>query len=101
MSELSAPTSRDEFSYLPPYVAPHTKTQKKLAEIWRQTLGLDRIGISDSFEDIGGSSLIAAAIFAEIEKVFAVKVEMITLIQAATIEELAFKVEGLMRAAAG
>jgi acyl carrier protein len=95
MSESSAPTSRDEFSYLPAYVAPRTATEERLVEIWQHALDVDRIGIADSFEDIGGSSMIAAAIFAEIEKVFAVKVKMIMLIEAATVEELARKVEEL------
>lgn len=93
MSGSGAPTSRDEFSYLPTYVSPRTATEKKLAEIWQDALDVDRIGVTNSYEDLGGSSLVAAAIFAEIEKVFAVKVEMIMLIEAATVEELALKID--------
>lgn len=93
MSGSGAPTSRGEFSYLPTYVMPRTATEKKLAEIWQDALDVDRIGVTDLYEDLGGSSLVAAAIFAEIEKVFAVKVEMIMLIEAATVEELALKID--------
>ena len=95
MSGTSALTPRDEFSYLPSYVAPKTTTEEKLVHIWQQALGVDRIGIDDAFEDLGGSSLIAAAIFAEIQKVFAVKVEMIVLIKSATVKELAVKIDEL------
>ncbi|MFE0387794.1 amino acid adenylation domain-containing protein [Streptomyces bungoensis] len=39
------------------YVAPATPAEKILAEIWREVLGLSRIGVHDDFFRIGGSSL--------------------------------------------
>ncbi|MEU2310120.1 amino acid adenylation domain-containing protein [Streptomyces misionensis] len=39
------------------YVAPATPAEKILAEIWREVLGLARIGVHDDFFRIGGSSL--------------------------------------------
>ena len=39
------------------YVAPATATEKVLAEIWREVLGLSLIGLHDDFFRIGGSSL--------------------------------------------
>ncbi|MCH0567041.1 non-ribosomal peptide synthetase [Streptomyces sp. MUM 2J] len=39
------------------YVAPATPVEKILAEIWREVLGLSRIGVHDDFFRIGGSSL--------------------------------------------
>ncbi|MEW2619099.1 amino acid adenylation domain-containing protein [Streptomyces sp. NPDC048106] len=39
------------------YVAPATAAEKILAEIWREVLGLARIGVHDDFFRIGGSSL--------------------------------------------
>ncbi|MFB7504582.1 non-ribosomal peptide synthetase, partial [Streptomyces broussonetiae] len=39
------------------YVAPSTAAEKILAEIWREVLGLSRIGVHDDFFRIGGSSL--------------------------------------------
>ncbi|MFJ6138686.1 amino acid adenylation domain-containing protein [Kitasatospora sp. NPDC092286] len=39
------------------YVAPATATEKVLAEIWREVLGLSLIGVHDDFFRIGGSSL--------------------------------------------
>ena len=95
-----ARVSRDEY-LVSPYVAPRTATEAKLAEIWQQVLNIDRIGATDSFEDLGGSSLLAAAIFVEIEKVFGVTIKMIMLVAAPTIEELSVKVEELGREAKG
>ncbi|MFJ3495852.1 amino acid adenylation domain-containing protein [Streptomyces sp. NPDC086091] len=39
------------------YTAPATPAEKLLAEIWREVLGLSRIGVHDDFFRIGGSSL--------------------------------------------
>ncbi|MFE3928063.1 amino acid adenylation domain-containing protein [Streptomyces sp. YIM B13508] len=39
------------------YVAPSTPAERILAEIWREVLGLSRIGVHDDFFRIGGSSL--------------------------------------------
>ncbi|MGC1357386.1 MAG: phosphopantetheine-binding protein [Xanthobacteraceae bacterium] len=98
MSAVSAPTSRDEFFLISAYVAPRTATEQKLAAIWQHALGIGSIGINDAYEDLGGSSLLAASIFAEIEKVFAIKAEMNILIEAPTVEKLAQKLDQLARA---
>jgi amino acid adenylation domain-containing protein len=39
------------------YVPPGTATERKLADIWAQVLGLARVGIRDNFFDLGGTSL--------------------------------------------
>ncbi|MBV1948805.1 non-ribosomal peptide synthetase [Streptomyces sp. BV129] len=39
------------------YAAPATPAEKVLAEVWREVLGLARIGVHDDFFRIGGSSL--------------------------------------------
>ncbi|GAA1930713.1 pyoverdine non-ribosomal peptide synthetase PvdD [Streptomyces sodiiphilus] len=39
------------------YVAPRTRTELVLAQVWREVLGISRIGVHDDFFLIGGSSL--------------------------------------------
>ena len=87
---------RRQLPLLGPYVAPRTQTEQKLAEIWRSGLGMDQIGIADGYEDLGGDSLRAAGIFAEIEQTFAIEIPMATLVDAPTIEQLAQKVDELV-----
>ena len=87
---------RRQLPLLGPYVAPRTATERKLAEIWCQALGMDEIGIADGYEDLGGDSLRAAGIFAEIEQVFAIEIPMATLVDAPTIEQLAPRVDELV-----
>ena len=46
------------------FIAPRTAWQKKIAAIWSDILGIDRVGIYDSFFDLGGDSMRAAEAFA-------------------------------------
>ncbi len=46
------------------YVAPETPVEETLASIWRQVLGVDRVGIDDDFFDLGGHSLLAVRMLA-------------------------------------
>jgi len=41
------------------FVAPCTSTEKALAAIWAELLGLDRVGSHDDFFELGGHSLLA------------------------------------------
>jgi thioesterase domain-containing protein/acyl carrier protein len=52
---------------------PASETEKKLAEIWRQVLGMDAVGKLDDFFDLGGDSFAATALAAEIEATFGVR----------------------------
>ncbi|WP_446038675.1 amino acid adenylation domain-containing protein [Streptomyces sp. SID1121] len=41
-----------------PYQAPRTRTERLLAQVWAQVLGLERVGVHDHFRDLGGDSLL-------------------------------------------
>ncbi|MES1244667.1 MAG: amino acid adenylation domain-containing protein, partial [Acidobacteriota bacterium] len=40
-----------------PFVAPRTEAERALAGIWEGLLGIDRVGVEDSFFELGGSSI--------------------------------------------
>ncbi|WP_051450882.1 non-ribosomal peptide synthetase [Actinospica robiniae] len=44
------------------YVAPRDPREEQVAAIWREVLGVDRVGVEDSFFDLGGDSLRAIAL---------------------------------------
>jgi thioesterase domain-containing protein/acyl carrier protein len=65
------------------------KVENQLAAIWRETLGLESVGIDQNYFDLGGDSSLAVRMFADIEKIFKVKLPLATLYETPTIEQLA------------
>ncbi|MCZ6769827.1 MAG: amino acid adenylation domain-containing protein [Acidobacteria bacterium] len=60
----------------------------QMEDIWREVLGLARIGVRDDFFELGGTSLLALRLFSKIETVFKRKFPPATLIEDSTIEKL-------------
>ncbi len=72
-----------------PFVAPRHPIEEKLAAIWSELLGVDRIGVNDRFFDLGGHSLIATQTIARIRTVFQVELSSELLFNSPTIASLA------------
>ena len=53
---------------------PANPTEELVAEIWRELLGLDAIGMNDNFYDLGGHSMLAMRAVARIEKATGVRI---------------------------
>ena len=79
-------------------MASRTPTEEeKLAEIWRDVLGVERVGITDNYEDRGVDSLLAASIFVEIEETFAISMPTTALADAPTIEHERVKTSDIIQ----
>lgn len=89
---------RGEFPVLGPWVAPRTPTERKIAEIWRRALNMDRVGVTDRFDQLGGDSLLAISIFADLEEAFATAVPIAALARSPTVEQLARRIDELLAA---
>lgn len=50
------------------YVAPRTQTEEAFAAIWRELLGIERVGVHDNFFDLGGNSLLIIRVVAKANK---------------------------------
>ena len=87
---------RQQFPLLGAYVAPRSHTEQKLAEIFRMALRMDEVSITDDFEQLGGDSLIAVSIYADIEKAFDIEVAPGSLARLPTIEQLASTIDKLV-----
>lgn len=74
------------------YVAPRNDIERKLAELWRQTLRIDRVGVRDSFFELGGDSVLAAQIVTSAHRTFGVAIDLREAFEAFTIEHLAKRV---------
>ncbi|MCP5106172.1 MAG: hypothetical protein GY950_22490, partial [bacterium] len=58
------------------YAAPGTGTEKKLAAIWEEFLGIKNLGIHDDFFELGGDSLKAINVGGKIHKEFHKKISL-------------------------
>ncbi len=76
------------------FAPPRDAVEKGLAELWGKLLGVEGVGIQDSFFDLGGHSLIAVRLFNEIADKFEVDLPISVLMQSPTIETLATVVRG-------
>jgi amino acid adenylation domain-containing protein/non-ribosomal peptide synthase protein (TIGR01720 family) len=47
------------------YVPPSTDTERVLAEIWAQVLGVDRVGVEDNFFELGGDSILSMQVVSQ------------------------------------
>jgi amino acid adenylation domain-containing protein len=70
-------------------VAPRDVHEERLLEIWQDVLGIDRIGVTDNFFQLGGHSLKAMQIASQIHKRLGVKVALRQVFQMPSIAELA------------
>ena len=68
---------------------PKDQLESRLVDIWQEVLKLPHVGVNDDFFQLGGHSLKAVQIFAEIERIFGYKLPLATLFQATTVKELA------------
>ncbi len=68
---------------------PRTDVEQRVTAIWRNLLGVDSIAPDDDFFEIGGSSLLAARVFAQIDKEFGRLLPLSTLFEAPTVRKLA------------
>jgi acyl carrier protein len=75
------------------YVAPRGWVEERLAGIWCQVLGIDRIGIRDNFFSIGGHSLLATQIISKVREVFNVELPLRSIFEGPTVADLAERVE--------
>jgi hypothetical protein len=66
--EVDAAALPDPFSDDDGHVAPRTPTEKLLAGIWQEVLGVKRVGLHDNFFDIGGHSLLAIRVITAVRR---------------------------------
>jgi hypothetical protein len=48
--------------------APRTETEQLVAEVWRELLKSDRVGVHDNFFEIGGHSLLSMQVIVRLER---------------------------------
>ncbi|WP_010248511.1 non-ribosomal peptide synthetase [Acetivibrio cellulolyticus] len=76
------------------YIEPTNETEEHLVDIWKNILGVDRVGIKDNFFDIGGNSILLIQMHSKIDKQYPGKVSMTDIFAHTTIEKLSELIRG-------
>ena len=81
-------------------VEPTTETERELADLWRRLLNLSTVGVDDDYFALGGTSVLAVSMFAEVARRYGVKLPLTSILESPTVRTLAQRIEshGLVRA---
>ncbi|MBV8201007.1 MAG: non-ribosomal peptide synthetase, partial [Acidobacteria bacterium] len=70
------------------YVPAETPVEHQLVAIWREVLGVPRVGIHDNFFELGGHSFHAARVLARVQELFGARVPLRGLLEDPTVAGL-------------
>jgi FkbH-like protein len=77
-----------------PAVPPRTETERRLASIWADILGVSEVGVDDDYtSDLCGTSLLAVSIFARTERELGVRLPLVALVETPTIAGIAARID--------
>jgi amino acid adenylation domain-containing protein len=71
------------------YVPPTGQMEKQIAQLWKEVLGLDKVGIHDNFFDLGGNSIDIARVNSRLIELDAGDIPVIEMFRYSTIRSLA------------
>jgi hypothetical protein len=83
----------DPFAADDDFVAPRSETERAIARIWQELLGVSRVSLHDNFLDIGGHSLLALRAINRIAKTCGVRLSPSSL-NLQTLEQIAAQCGG-------
>jgi acyl transferase domain-containing protein len=85
-----------------PYAAPRTDTERVLAGIWEDVLGIRPVGIHDDFYELGGHSLLALQVLSRVRQALGAELPLRAIFDAPTVARLAVRIlEGEARTVDG
>ena len=70
-----------------------TPTEEAIAEVFAGVLGVERIGVDDSFFDLGGNSLVATRVVARVNAALGTEIGVLDLFEAPTVALLGARVD--------
>jgi len=75
------------------YVEPRNELETTVVGMWKELLGVERVGVLDNFFDLGGHSLKATQLVAQVNDAFRVEVKLAKLFEEPTVAGLAQLIE--------
>jgi acyl carrier protein len=89
LEEAQAPATFHPRPLATPYVPPEGEPEQQIAEIWREILGVDKVGALDNFFELGGNSLAGIRVTRRLRERHAVDLPDVSLYEAPTVRALA------------
>ena len=71
------------------YIAPRSEIEQEIASVWQEVLGIDDVGVTDNFFDLGGHSLQATQVHGKLRARFEKDLRLFELFQFPTIAAMA------------
>ncbi|MGX7674011.1 AMP-binding protein [Plantactinospora sp. DSM 117369] len=71
------------------FTAPRTGVEERVAQTWAELLDVGSVGVHDNFFEIGGDSLLAVEVAAQLRVRLGVELDAVTIFELATVAELA------------
>ena len=71
------------------FVAPGSETEKRICTIWREMLGIEEVGVNDSFFDLGGHSLLAVRVMTRVNEALGTEIPVARLYEGLTVAYIA------------
>jgi polyketide synthase 12 len=72
-----------------PYLPPRSKTERRVAAVWQDYLGIEEVGVHDPFFELGGTSLVGIAVVNRLGKEFGVELAAASLFERPTVGQFA------------
>ena len=72
---------------------PDSELQRVVAEVWKEVLRLEHVGVHDNFFDLGGHSLLLAQVHVKLQKALETEIPMVKLFEHSTIASIAAYLE--------
>lgn len=70
------------------FVAPQTESERTIATIWQEVLGIKKVGMQDNFFDLGGNSLLLAQIHRKLQTMLKRTIALLELFEYPTVHSL-------------
>jgi len=79
------------------FVAPRNAVESLIAEVWQDVLGIDRVGVNDSFFELGGDSLLAMRVLNQLRQAANLDIHIQSLFESRTVAQLARLIQRVER----
>jgi acyl carrier protein len=96
LDRRALPAPEDGTRSGPSLVEPRSDTERLVAQIWQELLGVERIGVEDDFFDLGGHSLLAAQMMIRLSDAVRQDLPLQLLVDAPVVADFAERLDALL-----